>query len=167
MPNPDLGRNISGFKTSNQPKYTAGVLLAKGDARLLSDEFTVVDTPVRIVAFNLSREIAEGPIGDYEPAPVPSDYVQIIRVWRPADDMNRDACGNLLAGGEVFESPLRYNRRLVQLTYEQNELVIDAVGTYRVQYIGDNRPEIHVIKMLEPVTHNNDITRGAHNPALE
>ena len=154
----DEGRVLSRIDPARGSKYSRDVLLAKNDSKTVSDTFSVVDVPVRLVAFNLSA-------ADVEMQPV-ADVINVLRVWTPANDMRRDSCGNLLPGEEAFEAPLRYNHQQVQLTARQNELVIDAAGTYRLEYVGDNRPAIQVVFIPDSVVTVDPTTRGLQDTRL-
>lgn len=116
--------NIQGLG-GGQNQFGSNVLLSKNRPENTSPSILIAHEPIRFVAFGLTREVS----------------VLIKRVWRPQTDLSRNAHGRLLTGGEVLEMPLRYGGRLVQLTAEQPEIVLDMVGEFAVQYVVRHAPD--------------------------
>lgn len=123
--------------------YTDDVLLGKYLTQVLSETFTVLNHPVRLIGFGFTK-----------------DTVQVLRVWRPASSGARDSCGDLLPSGEVLEMPYKVGCKEVFLDVETPEIVIDGVGEYRLLYKGDNRPDVHVVQIADKVVVVNDTSRG-------
>lgn len=138
---PDKGRRLTA--DPSKLKYSDDVLLGKYLTKELSDTFTVLDTPMRLLAFGMTN-----------------DRVEVLRVWRPPSSGARDNCGDLLPSGEVFEMPYKVGCTVVDLNASFPEILIDARGEYRLQYIGDNRQDIHVVMFPDGVSVPNDTLRG-------
>lgn len=127
------------------------VLLPKYGTETYSPVFSVVDVPVRVIAFGLSKEGSD-PDAPYESEyRSPGDKVAVLRVWYPQSAVARDGCGKLMPPDEWFEQPLRLNGRGVQLSLEHNEVVLDGYGHYRVVYRGSRREEVQVVWFRDTV----------------
>lgn len=138
---PDKGIRLTA--DPSKIKYADDVLLGKYLTEELSDTFTILDTPVRLMAFGLT-----------------DDTVEVLRVWRPASSGQRDHCGDLLPSGEVFEMPYKVGCKAVTLDRNFPEVVIDGRGEYRLQYSGAHRLDVHVVMLSDKVVTVNDTTRG-------
>lgn len=138
---PDKGKRLTA--DPSKIKYADDVLLGKYLTEALSDTFIVLDTPVRLIAFGLT-----------------TDKVEVLRVWRPATNTHWDKCGDLQPGGEVFEMPYKVGCVNVAMNKDVTELVIDGRGEYRLQYVGDNRLDVHVVMHPDKVVAVNDTVRG-------
>lgn len=132
-------------------EHGSDVLLAKYATDTYSPVFSVVDTPVRLIAFGLSEEAGDPDEPFAGELAARSDKVFVLRVWYPEGRMERDGCGKLLPAGEWFEEPLRINMQRVALTLQQNEVVLDGVGYYRVMYAGIGRENVQVVYMRDAV----------------
>ena len=122
-----------------------GVLLKKGGAKGVSDVFTVVDKPIRVLVFGLKD---------------PAERVQVLRVWKPASTGGWDSCGEMLPGGEVLEMPYKISCHNVALSTDVTELAIDAEGDYRVVYTGPHRVDVQVVYYVDGVVRPTDSVRG-------
>ena len=131
-------------------RYNDEVLLGKYLSNNISDTFTVLATPIRLVAFGMT-----------------DDKARVMRVWRSPSSGARDACGDLLPSGEVFEMPYKVGCVEVVLNKYFPEVVIDGRGEYRVVYEGDNRPDIHVVQFVDGAATVNDTVRGLNCACCE
>lgn len=141
----DAGRVLNVVAETSKPiKASNGVLFAQHDTTDVSDIFSVVDKPLRIVAFGL----------------MVGDLVRVMRIWMSPSNATRGACGKLIADSEMFEQPHRVGISKVELTPTQTEIVIDAKGYYRLMYVGSSRPEVQVISFEDDLVSINDNIRG-------
>lgn len=125
------------------PRIFNNALLPQNDTNPISRVFTVNHTPVRLIAYGLF-----------------TGEVVVMRVQLPDTDTSFDECGGINSAGVLHEKPYKVGCKAVMLCTEQDELVIDAVGTYRLHYVGSDRANIHVVHKLEPVTTITNNVRG-------
>lgn len=119
-------------------------LLEANTSNSTSAVFNITSTPKRIIAFGLSG----------------GDKIKISRLLLPKGSMKRSANGDYLSETILAEQDYKVGTKAIELNAEQTEVVIDAVGDFRVSHIGDHREEVFVIAEPEPLTFINDTTRG-------
>lgn len=141
-----LASYVIDSQDTDPSKITNDALLPYGDSNPLSRVFTVSTTPVRIMAFGLL-----------------SGHIEVTRVLLPDGATSLDNCGGINAVDIPFEKAYRVGCRTVVLCPDQDEIVIDAVGAYRIQYFGDEREDVHVVRKLEPVTTITSDLRGTED----
>ncbi|MBS9779185.1 MAG: hypothetical protein KGV51_01025 [Moraxellaceae bacterium] len=106
-------------------------LLAPDDTENISRVFTVTDKPIRLIAYGLfSGEV----------------YVQ--RVLLPSGTTDID-CHGIKGRAIDDEMPYKIGCHEVKLCPMQREIIIDSTGTFRLQYVGDNRLGVQVISLEE------------------
>ncbi len=59
--------------------------------------------------------------------------------------IKRSASGNYVSNSVLAEQDYKVGKKSISLTAEQTEVVIDAVGDFKVSYAGDNREEVFVL----------------------
>lgn len=132
---------------SNQdaPRITNGnALLPSNTTDTVSRDFSVTHVPVRIIAYGLFG----------------GGVIHVMRVLPPNSTTNTNVCGGISSPGITHEKPYRIGCEAVLLCPGQDEIVIDAVGTYRLHYVGDSRQMVHVVKQDEPLSVITNNLRG-------
>ncbi len=113
-------------------KETSDDLLALNDTENISRIFTVKHKPIRLIAFGLfTGEIA------------------VLRVLLPKNKTSIDCHGNIDGKSIQAEIPYTIDCQPVKLCPKQSEIVIDGTGTFRLQYVGDERANVRVISLTE------------------
>lgn len=138
-----LASNVHNDIDPYSPKIFNTALLPSGDTNPVSRVFTVTNTPIRLIAYGLF-----------------SGKVMVSRVQLPDTETSFNECGDINSAGVLHEKSYKVGCKGVMLCPEQDELVIDAVGTYRLHYVGDDRASIHVVHKQEPVTTITNNVRG-------
>lgn len=139
---PDSGTVLN--HQQGEVKGDKQVLLAQNGTESLSRVFRVSTKPLRLLSFGLSG----------------TDSIRINRVWTPASTGGWDNCGEYTGGVEELERPFRLGCKVLSLTPDVPELVLDAAGEYRVEFVGDNRPAAHVVIIEDDVVTVDAVARG-------
>lgn len=131
---------------ANQPLMMRAqeVFMPFGGTQAVSEIFSVSAAPLRIMAFGL----------------ISGDAIDVIRVWLPPSNAERTPCGGLINTGGALEKPYRIGGKLVMLAQDNDEIVIDGKGHYRLLYRGNRRTDVQVISYEDPLVTINDTVRG-------
>lgn len=128
---------------NSSPRQYKSALLPQGDTNPISRVFTVTNQPIRLAAYGLF-----------------SGYVNVQRVLLPNSETAFNECGGIDSAGIAHEKSYKVGCQAVVLCPEQDEIVIDAAGTYKLVYVGEDRENIHVVHSAESVTTITNNVRG-------
>lgn len=130
-------------QTNTSATQSSSALLPVGDTSNISREFSVTSKPVRVTAYGLI-----------------DGFVSVIKVLPPISTTDITACNGIVGKSTEFEKPHRVGCRKVVLCPEQDEIVIDAIGTYKLEYEGNDRASVHVVHEDDPVVTVTNNLRG-------
>lgn len=130
-------------RTLTPTDVSGDALLERGLTDTTSATFTVTVSPMRVVAFGLT-----------------DDKVEVKRVLKPKTNATRNDCGDLQSQADLYEQPHRVGCREVVMCGEQPDIVIDAVGHYKVTYSGNHRENVHVMTLPDNVVRTENNMRG-------
>lgn len=130
-------------RTLTPADVSGDALLERGLTDVTSATFSVTVSPMRVVAFGLT-----------------DDEVKVMRVLKPTANASRNDCGELQSQADIYEQPHRIGCEQVVICTAQPDIVIDAVGHYKVVYSGDHREDVHVTVFPDNVVRTENNMRG-------
>lgn len=133
-------------RTLTPTDVSGGALLERGLTDTSSATFSVNSSPMRLVAFGLT-----------------DDKVEVMRVLKPTKNAIRTECGDLQPQADIYEQAHRIGCNAVVLCSEQPDILIDAVGHYKVIYNGSHREDVHVMTLPDNVVAVENNMRGTES----
>jgi hypothetical protein len=122
-------------ETQSKSFAAKGVLFDETNSTMVSNSFRVSDDPVRIVAFGL----------------MPEDKLIVHRVLLSSSGLNMGICATRKSPSQERTKVHTVGGVEVSPT-GRCEILIDATGDFRLEYVGDDRESLYVIYTKEPVT---------------